>query len=233
MSVREEIKEQRNKLKGAPFKDKFNYFMEYYKWPTLVCIVVIIMIVCIIHDVIKGSRPDYLYAIHVNSHSIVSPDDLTEEYINFANVDTKNYNLSIDASMFISLNENDTSGLYDQQKIMAMLAAKDIDVMMMDEAVFNLYAYNETFLDLNSCLTKEQIDQYEDLFKTATYEDGTTHIVGINVSNIPYITDYTHAYDYIRNEDEDNNEVFIGIVANTQRIDHALAYIDYLMNYSN
>ncbi len=37
-SVHDEVKEQQQKLKGKPFKEKWAYFWEYYKIQTLVAI---------------------------------------------------------------------------------------------------------------------------------------------------------------------------------------------------
>ena len=39
-SVHDEVKEQQQKLKGKPFKEKWAYFWEYYKIQTLVIIAV-------------------------------------------------------------------------------------------------------------------------------------------------------------------------------------------------
>lgn len=40
-SVHDEVKEQQQKLKGKPFKEKWAYFWEYYKIQTLVIIAVL------------------------------------------------------------------------------------------------------------------------------------------------------------------------------------------------
>ena len=40
-SVHDEVKEQQQKLKGKPFKEKWAYFWEYYKIQTLVAIAVL------------------------------------------------------------------------------------------------------------------------------------------------------------------------------------------------
>ena len=40
-SVHDEVKEQQQKLKGKPFKEKWAYFWEYYKIQTIVVIAVL------------------------------------------------------------------------------------------------------------------------------------------------------------------------------------------------
>ena len=44
MAMRDEVREQQNKLKGKTFKEKLNYFWDYYKVHTIALVFAIIVI---------------------------------------------------------------------------------------------------------------------------------------------------------------------------------------------
>ena len=56
MAVRDEIREQRQKLKGQGFKAHWDYFWEYYKIHTIVAVCALIFIITIVRD-ITGKKP--------------------------------------------------------------------------------------------------------------------------------------------------------------------------------
>ena len=64
--LREEEKARWKEIKDKPFKYKFDYFMDYYKWHVIGAIVAILVIVAVIRTIV--SYRDYaLCVIMVNT----------------------------------------------------------------------------------------------------------------------------------------------------------------------
>ena len=58
-SVHDEVKEQQQKLKGKPFKEKWAYFWEYYKIQTLVIIAVLAFAGNLIYTLRRARIPSW------------------------------------------------------------------------------------------------------------------------------------------------------------------------------
>ena len=67
MAVRDEIREQRQKLKGQGFKAHCEYFWEYYKIHTIVAVVAIILLVTFIRDI--ANRKPYALSDLLNAQA--------------------------------------------------------------------------------------------------------------------------------------------------------------------
>ena len=52
MAMRDEVREQQNKLKGKTFKEKLNYFWDYYKVHTIALVFAIIVISVFVKDIV-------------------------------------------------------------------------------------------------------------------------------------------------------------------------------------
>lgn len=161
MSVHEEIREQQKKLKGQSFKAKMEYFWEYYKVHTLVAICAIIFIVMLIHDV-TSTKPYGFYAVAINSGASSAQDILEKEFEEYSGFDTTNYDCYIDTSQSYNLELIDEVTIAISQKIMANMAASDLDVMMADSRIFTHYANQETFLDLRTAFSESELESLKD-----------------------------------------------------------------------
>ncbi len=161
MSINDEIREQQSKLKGQGFKAKWEYFWEYYKVHTIVVIIAIIFIVTLVHD-ISNKKPYALYAIFVNNQSQDTQEYLQNGFAEFAGLDTEAETCLVDtASNYIS-SSLDSTAVATSEKILALISASELDVMVSDESTMAHYASQETFLDLRTVFSKEELDALSD-----------------------------------------------------------------------
>ena len=161
MSVNEDIREQRKKLKGQGFKAKWDYFWEYYKIHTLVAVFVVILLVMLIHD-ISNNKPYGFYAAAINSAASGAQDILEKEFTDYSGIDTTNQLCYIDTTLVYNLDLIDEVTIATSQKIMATMAASDLDVMIADDKLFTHYANQESFLDLRTVLSEDELKGLED-----------------------------------------------------------------------
>ena len=54
MAMRDEVREQQNKLKGKTFKEKLDYFWDYYKVHTIVLVFSIVVISVFVKDIVTS-----------------------------------------------------------------------------------------------------------------------------------------------------------------------------------
>ena len=161
MSVHEEIREQQKKLKGQGFKATLEYFWEYYKIHTIVAICVIIFLVTLIRDV-SNTKPYGFYAVAINSAASAAQDTLEKEFVEYSGFDTTDYDCMIDTSQTYNLHLIDEVTIATSQKIMANMAASELDVMIADSEIFTHYANQETFLDLRTVLSEAELESLKD-----------------------------------------------------------------------
>ena len=161
MAVRDEIREQRQKLKGQGFKAHWEYFWEYYKIHTIVAVVAVILVVTFVRDIVN-KKPYALYSMFVNNQGMETQVYLQDGFAEYAGIDTNAENVLVDtASNYIGSSIDQTT-VATSEKIMALIAASELDVFVTDTGTAYHYASQETFMDLRDVYTKEELDAMSD-----------------------------------------------------------------------
>lgn len=168
MAVMDEFKSERETIKNAPFKVKAKYFWDYYKWHTIIAVVVIFAICSLIHHYVTYKEIGF-HAVIINSTIMYPDEDYVEDFAIQAEINTEEYDVNFDTSMFLHEDFYDESVMATTQKLMVYSAAGDLDVMVCDYDNAERYIYNSAFGDLRSILTEEQIAKLEPYFIYADY----------------------------------------------------------------
>lgn len=168
MAVSDEIKAQRGKIKEMSFKEKLSYFWEYYRIPFFIVAAVIILASFLIHDIVTA-KPYGFYAIMINSSPSTQETNLEKSFSTYADIDMSKYDCYIDTSTTLNLSSTNQYDMASMQKIMAVIAAGDLDTMVADYNSFSHYAMNDTFTDLRKVLSKDQLAKYSDDFYYVDY----------------------------------------------------------------
>ena len=161
MAVSDEIKAQRGKIKEMSFKEKLSYFWEYYRIPFFIVTAVIILAFFLIRD-IATAKPYGFYAMLINASPNTQETDLEQSFSTYADIDKAKYDCYIDTATTLNLNSTNQYDMASIQKIMAVVAAGDLDTMVADYNSFSHYAMNDTFTDLRKVLSKDQLAKYSD-----------------------------------------------------------------------
>ena len=164
MPVMDEFREERKALKNGTFKEKFQYFMDYYKWPALAGIIVICCAVSLIHHYTTYREPTFSVVL-LNSTVMESSEDYASAFMDYAGLNPASQQISFDTSLFITF---DVSGpelnaeLYSSslEKLNLMIAIGELDVMVSNDELFSHFANSGVFDDLRLYLLPEQIEAY-------------------------------------------------------------------------
>ncbi len=160
-SVNDEIREQRQKLKGQGFKAHLEYFWDYYKIHTIVAVIVIIFIVTLVRDILNN-KPYALNVLMVNSQGMETQNYLQDGFVEYAGIDTSTEAVLVDTSSNVFTSSLDSTTIATSEKIMALIAASELDVFVSDPSVAYHYASQDTFMDLRDVMTAEELNKYSD-----------------------------------------------------------------------
>jgi hypothetical protein len=160
MGVMDEFKEERDALKHGTWKQKLSYFWDYFKWRVIACVAILFFVGSFLYSTLT-SKSEALSAAFINAIAGIDADAYLEDFAKKANIDTNEYEISVDSSLYMDPNGLDQSSLLSGQKIMANVSAKDLDLMAGDLISLPTYAYQDILTDLRTILTAEELEQYQ------------------------------------------------------------------------
>lgn len=163
MALRDEVKEQKGKLKGKSFKEKMNYFWYYYKVHTIVAFFVIVVGGVFIKDAVTA-RDSAFSATLLNAYASSTQTDLETEFAAYADIDTTVYDCYIDTGSTLSYETMSELDLAVSQRISAMTQTNSLDVVVSDLEPFSNFSLGMMFCDLREELTPEEFEKYKEDF---------------------------------------------------------------------
>lgn len=163
MAVMDEFKEEREALKHGTPKQKFTYFLDYYKWYVIIAVIVVIIGIYTVRE-IMNRKDTALYTCLLNTIELEPAEQYNADFAETIDLDTENYRLIFDASTWIDINSMDENTVANSQKLMAHLAAGELDIMITDSDSITNYAYQDSFLSMEELLSPEQYEKYKPCF---------------------------------------------------------------------
>lgn len=157
--VQDEIRQQQQKLKDRPLKEKLQYFWDYYKIHTVVFLVVVIFLITMIRDILSAKDCAF-YGIMLNAVNL-SGDSMESAFGEYAGLDLDTYECLIDTDSTLSYRTATQFDMAISQKLIALVQTKDLDVLVLDTEVCNNYANSEMLLDLTTVYTDSELQKYE------------------------------------------------------------------------
>ena len=224
MSIRDEVKQQQDKMKDKDFKEKWDYFWEYHKFHVLTVVVALIFIISGVKNIIT-EKNTYLNAILVNSTPTSFEDTIGDDFMESIGVDPKEYACVVDTTAGIDKDNIDEMTVASSQKIMAHIAAKELDIFSADFNYFFQYAGQDVFLDLSTVYSEKELedmgdkvlymdrgymeyiasDEYQDYLSSGEYDKNNKYAV------ISAAADKTGNYTNLPKE-EMKNPIPVGII---------------------
>lgn len=248
MPVMDEFREEREAIKNADFKTKWDYFWEYYKWYVIGGAAIIILLVVFIRDMVN--KKDWIfYGAMINAVAIEEQADIfLNDFAEQAQLDTENYSVMFDTGYSIIKGSYDEISGAAAQRLLVNLTAADLDFIISDETTFGQYATIDTFMDVRTLFTAEELEKYEpyfyyvDMAEVDRINEGNLSADYDSYKGVEY--DHTSPEDmerpvpvaiYINSSEKLNNAylfredaVVLGIPLNTQHLNTSLMFIDYL-----
>lgn len=230
----------RNAFKAMRPAQKIEYVFAYYKLPLVLVLVAVVTIGSVAKYYFTHKEP-FLYVAYTNV-DLPDEDDqrIFGEYPAFRGKSPR----TSEVYRYYGLYLSDPEGSADHQisyasrlKLLATIDAQELDVVLMSQESYDLLSHSGYLLDLDNAIASDaelgstvkgrlvsndviisdnEID-YE-LGQAEAYEAETeSHVNAIEVSDLPAFaaTDLT-------------GSIYLGIIANTPRLDEALELVRYL-----
>ena len=242
------LSEQEKAAHLAAFKNmspskKLEHVFTYYKLPIFLILLACVVLGSVIHRSLTHKQP----LLHLALVNVSVSDDtkklLTSDFLTYADADPKKNEVYLYQNLYLSENADTLNHEYayaSKMKVTGAISAKQMDLVLMNREGYDIFSNNGYLLDLSESLSRydgefstamEQLltenkvvisdNSLEVMLGVADEEQIITESVqnAINVSALPIFK--TAAFD---------GDVYLGIIANSDRTDTALQYIGYLFS---
>ena len=246
MTITEHIKKEIQNIKERPPQERWEYFWDYYKWHTIIFVLVLALLIQGIVGAVN--RKDVVFAGYLlNCKVNVQDDDFLQGFYDYADIDSrKEAALYSDMILTNGYSKNEINTF---QRIMAGISVQEADFLVGQDQSFRLCAYSTSrmFMDLREFLDAETLEAYGDRLyyidgalldelddsvgnkvdysqlaypdprKPETMENPIP--VGIDISDRK---DFQSAYYY------DDTTLYLGVIINAPHTDLMKLFLDYL-----
>ncbi len=210
------------KLKAMSWKDRFWYIGAYYKFHILAVFVALFVVSAVGTALYQSTFETALYCFFLNSRGELPVDTapLEEEFAAYLDLGKKEE--IITESGFISFDQAASEYAYAMMaKISALVMAHDLDVVIADPMCIDHYASLDAFLDLETFLPAEVLEEAGARLYYAETGTGEEAAVALDLSG----TAFAQASGL------QQDPPLLSIISGSQRQDNALALIEYIYTH--
>ena len=244
MAAMDEFRAEREAIKHGTWKQKLSYFWDYYKWHTIITGVVVFSIISITYNIIT-QKDNALSGILLNAYEYDmenSETNLVDEFIELANIDTSEYQVSLNTGLSYLPEDAEGGSSYNystSQVITAQSGAGELDFVAGPHNSMRDWAYKSLFVDLREILTDEQLELFEPYFlyidegiieKRAEAWDNMEDVSAIAIPEslspegmtkpVPVMLDMTKSQKLLDAYGYDVENLAIGIIANAPNVEN-------------
>ena len=220
-SLKDEIRMQHEKMSQESFSKKLEYFWDYYKIHVMVTVFLACMFGSILHTIVSQKETLLSIAL-INAFPNTEDELLMEDFETYLGLNGKKQQVLIDSTYYLDDDSTSPYATTYSQKFSTNAMAGKLDVVLADSHNFEFYGNQGFFQDLSLILSKEILDRYQDsLYYVDHPYDETSNLVpiGIQINSAPKIGEFA-CYP--------GAEAYYGIVTDTERIDYAISYLEYI-----
>ncbi len=221
-SVQDEIREQQMKvLASQGLKGRLEYFFYYYKWYTLVALLILFIGGSMIYD-IATKKDTVMQAIYINAFPNVENDTFMANFEKTIEINSKKEETSLITDIYINMDEYTYYDSQNIEKVLVMCAAGAVDVCVVDEKYMMHMAEGGYYMDLSTVFTEEQMEEYKD--RLIWYDcPGDT-----KEGEEAIALEITDASKIVSTQSYPNSKCYFTIIANAPNVDNSVAFLDFL-----
>lgn len=219
MPVKEKPQSERDKLKSMTWRDRLWYIWTYYKFHIAAVFVVIGMIWAIGSAMYQKTFETAFYCVYLNNRSEAELDVAPLEQGFKEHMGFGEKQLITTESTYISYGEEASEFSYaSMAKISALVAAKELDIMIGDQETMKHYTSMDGMVDLEAELPEDTLNLIRGRLIYATGADGAEHAYGVSLGGTWFAEESHLAQD----------PPILGIISNSTHKDTAVAFLHYI-----
>lgn len=221
--------------------EKLDHIYTYYKWPIFLALAALIVLGSVLQrQLTKKEVVLYLASVNVSVGEDLE-ESLSEGFLRFAGANPKKQEVYWYQALYLSEDADVLNHQYayaSRMKFLGALETKKLDVMLLNREGYDLLSKSGYLLDLEDVLSREDPALYECLrdqltVNRVTVQDNSLEYqlgeaeeleqVFLDAENGLDLSDYP-----LFREAGFPDTVYLGIAANTERLEAALQYVAYL-----
>ncbi len=220
MKLKDRVRADREILRSLGREERLLFIWDYYKIPILAAVSAIVLLVMVLVSW-AGKKGIAMYAVFVNSDAsaVQTQPELLNEMLSISGVDMEGKTIDITADLTLGKDySNETDGTT-IQILASLFGISGLDVFAAEVETFDRYAVQDAFVDLSLFLEPELYEKKGCVPYWYTNGDGHEILGGLILKpgSALHIAGYYHG------------DVVIGVAANAQNLDEAVAFVRQLL----
>ena len=190
LTWKDKLRQEYNKIKEMDPKKRWNYFVSYYLWITIIVIAGIAMIIHMTYDMKMSFRDVEAAGCLVNIAAATQTEEfLTDEYLTACGVSPKKSvaYLTYETTEFLKDNPVDQDSY--EMALNAQLCAGQYSYMIMDETGLEHFESLDIYADVEKILSDAQKEKVNDYLVYRNH-DGKQHAVAISLKDTGFVKKY-------------------------------------------
>lgn len=211
-------------MSGMTFTKKLDHLWTYYKW-VLVIAVIAVIVICTVVSSIRNKQIKTLYSGMLINMEVSEEGGayLTDQWQDVLGEDSQKQKVDLTTTFFqdpsTSLSLELEAGSIIQ--VTALVAAKELDYMILDDVGFAYYKDRTIFAPLEEMFSAEQLEQMKDRLQYHEDEENGRYPIAIDISDSQFATDCLAG----------SENVYIAFPGNTGRTEQNYGFLEYLLNW--
>lgn len=220
MKLKDRVRADREILRSLGREERLLFIWDYYKIPILAAVSAIVLLVMVLVSW-AGKKGIAMYAVFVNSDAsaVQTQPELLNEMLSISGVDMEGKTIDITADLTLGKDySNETDGTT-LQILASLFGISGLDVFAAEQESFDRYAVQDAFVDLSLFLEPELYENNG--CEPYWYLNGDGHWILGGVVLKPGSTLHTAGYYH--------EDVVVGVAANAQNLEEAVAFVKQLL----
>lgn len=214
--IRSSWKKDRETLKTLNWKQKIRFILDYYKGLMFVFFASCLLLFYIGDMVYQSHQVIDLQGFFVNDQLNRFPaKELMKDFSAYRHT-PRGHRIAFEDSLFIDLDSSNEYNAASQSKIVAYVAAKELDFLVAPEDLAKYYADSFSLYDLNGLIPEELADALKEDLYMAKDGTGTMKACGLNLRGSRFFQ-----------EPGDDADYYLLVLSYTSRTDAIKEFIRY------
>lgn len=212
------LKHDRDTLKTLNFRQKIRFILDYYKGQMFILFVCLLFLFYIGDLVYQSSQIIDLQGFFINDRQNLFPaKDLMDDFSDYHQTPS-GHRIAFEDSLYVTLGSSNEYNAASQEKIVAYVAAKQLDFLIAPEELAQYYAESFLLYDLETLLPDPLCTQLQEDFYYAKDGTGQEKACGLNLRRSRFLENpvYDNTEDY-----------YLLVLSYTPRTSAVVSFIEY------
>lgn len=187
--IKSSWKHDRETLKALPFRQKIRFLSDYYRW-VLFLFLVLLLLLFYFGDLIWQSRQTIdLQGFFLNDRQNLFPaQTISQDFSRYRDTPS-GHRIAFEDSLFVDLDSSGEYSAASQGKLVAYIAARELDFVVAPEELAQYYAQSFLLYDLEELLPEDLAGSLQEDFYYAADGTGEEKACGLNLRRSRFLQD--------------------------------------------